>query len=325
MPVCSKQTRRLSRRSEEAFELGLGAGHGGFELLDQPAAAVVFEGVGELGAHLGEVGVGVVLVGVGAQREPFERGVGDDHGVPVAGGGAGDEVLAARAGGEVPGGDEHPGPEVELEQLAGELFEHVVASFVLIPTRVDDASIDGLAEVADELTMIRERHNLKITVLGVVLTLVGSRHVRVIRKARERVDGLLDGTGVKVYGRAIRESVVPGIEGTRNMGRLAHEYEQVAASAAPWWRRLRADDDDSEPVSKAAGGLTQDYQDLDNGHAVVDPPPKAQQRARPGPTPSRHRSHTATPPMIAPGGSSGTNARSSHNSRPESARPSTQT
>ena len=60
----------------------------------------------------------------------------------------------------------------------------------------------------------------------------------------------------------IRESVVAGIEGTRNMGRLSHEYEQVAASAAPWWRRLRADDDDSEPVSKAAGGLAQDYQDL---------------------------------------------------------------
>jgi chromosome partitioning protein len=137
-----------------------------------------------------------------------------------------------------------------------------VAGFVLIPTRVDDASIDGLAEVADELTMIRERHNPDITVLGVVLTLVGVRHVRVIRKARERLASLLDDTGVKVYTPVIRESVVAGIEGTRNMGRLAHEYEQIAASAAPWWRRLRADDDDSEPVSKAAGGLAQDYQDL---------------------------------------------------------------
>ena len=53
----------LGGGGEQAFELGLGSGHGGFEL-DQSAAAVVVEGLGELGAHLGEVGVGVVLVGV---------------------------------------------------------------------------------------------------------------------------------------------------------------------------------------------------------------------------------------------------------------------
>jgi hypothetical protein len=62
--------------------------------------------------------------------------------------------------------------------------------------------------------MIRERHNPNITVLGVVLTLVGARHVRVIRKAREQLDGLLGGTGVKVYGPVIRESVVAGSRGT---------------------------------------------------------------------------------------------------------------
>jgi len=136
-----------------------------------------------------------------------------------------------------------------------------VAGFVLVPTRVDDASIDGLAEVADELTMISEHHNPNITVLGVALTLVGSHHVRVLRRARERLHTLLDATGVKIYGPVIRESVVAGIEGTRNMGRLAHEYEQVAANAQPWWKRLR-DQTESEPVSKAAGGLAQDYQDL---------------------------------------------------------------
>ena len=131
----------------------------------------------------------------------------------------------------------------------------------MIPTRVDDASIDGLAEVAEELTMIRAHHNPDITILGVVLTLVGSRHVRVIRRARERLRSLLGDTGVKVYGPLIRESVVAGIEGTRNMGRLAHEYEQIAADAMPWWKRLRSDEN-AEPVSKAAGGLAQDYQDL---------------------------------------------------------------
>lgn len=109
--------------------------------------------------------------------------------------------------------------------------------------------------------MIREHHNSDITVLGVVLTLVGSGHIRVLRRARERLQALLGDTGVKVYCPVIRESVVAGIEGTRNMGRLAHEYEQIAAHALPWWKRLRSDEN-AEPVSKAAGGLAQDYQDL---------------------------------------------------------------
>src|SRR5918994_5263182 len=147
-----------------------------------------------------------------------------------------------------------------------------VAGFVLVPTKVDDASVDGLAEVADELTMIREQYNPEVTVLGVVLTLVGSRHVRVIRRARERLAGLLGDTGVKVYDPVIRESVIAGIEGTRNMGRLAHEYEAVAANAAPWWKRLRTNAEEAEPVSKAAGGLAQDYQDLTDAmmHDVIE-------------------------------------------------------
>ena len=137
-----------------------------------------------------------------------------------------------------------------------------VAGFVLIPTKVDDASIDGLAEVVDELTMIREKYNPSVEILGVVLTLVASRYVRVIAQARARLDDLLGDSGVTIYAPVIRETVVAGIEGTRNKGRLAHEYEQVAANAAPWWKRLRKETTDDEPVSTAAGGLAQDYQDL---------------------------------------------------------------
>ena len=137
-----------------------------------------------------------------------------------------------------------------------------VAGFVLIPTKVDDASIDGLAEVVDELTMIRERYNPSTEILGVVLTLVASRYVRVIAQARARLENLLGDSGVTVYEPVIRDTVVAGIESTRNKGRLAHEYEQVAANAPPWWKRLRKEANDDEPVSKAASGLAQDYQDL---------------------------------------------------------------
>jgi hypothetical protein len=101
-----------------------------------------------------------------------------------------------------------------------------------------------------------------VEILGVVLTLVASRYVRVIAQARARLDNLLGDSGVTIYAPVIRETVVAGIEGTRNKGRLAHEYEQVAANAAPWWKRLRKETTDDEPVSTAAGGLAQDYQDL---------------------------------------------------------------
>ena len=77
--------------------------------------------------------------------------------------------------------------------------------------------------------MIRERHNPNITVLG-SCSPSSAPATSVIRKAAQRLAGLLGDTGVKVYGPVtIRESVVAGIEGTRNMGRLAHEYEQIAA------------------------------------------------------------------------------------------------
>ena len=140
-----------------------------------------------------------------------------------------------------------------------------VAGFVLVPTKGDDASIDGLAEVAAELGNIRENHNPNISVLGVVITLIGARSTKMISRTRERLAELLDGTGIKVYEPIIRYAEVAGIEGTRNRGRLAHEYEEVAAEKLqePFWNRLRnKEQDGDEPISKAAGGLAQDYQDL---------------------------------------------------------------
>jgi cellulose biosynthesis protein BcsQ len=138
-----------------------------------------------------------------------------------------------------------------------------VAGYVLIPTKVDDGSIDGLAEVIDEVIATRQQHNPGLEILGVVLTLVNTRYTRVIGQARQRLTDLLGDAGITIYDPIIRDTTVAGIEGTRNRGRLAHEYEKVAASAAPWWKRLRKEADESdEPVSKAAGGLSQDYQDL---------------------------------------------------------------
>jgi hypothetical protein len=64
--------------------------------------------------------------GGGGERDPLEARVSEHDRVPGAGCAPGDELLAARGRRVFAGGDEHARARVELEQLAGELVEHVV-------------------------------------------------------------------------------------------------------------------------------------------------------------------------------------------------------
>ncbi len=63
---------------------------------------------------------------MGAQGDATEARLGEDDGVPVAGGAASHELLAPLLGQSVPVGDEDPSRRVQLEPLPGELVEHVV-------------------------------------------------------------------------------------------------------------------------------------------------------------------------------------------------------
>lgn len=142
-----------------------------------------------------------------------------------------------------------------------------VAGQVLIPTLVDDASVDGLAEVVDQVVSVRETHNPDLELLGVVLTLVPRGSTRIIASARARLEELLEGTEIPVFEATLRHTIKAGIEGTRNKGRLAHEYEEAAATTprTPWWKRLKGEvpeGTDEEDFSSAASGLAQDYQDI---------------------------------------------------------------
>jgi hypothetical protein len=78
--------------------------------------------VSECVAQLGGPVVDVRLERVSPQRQALERGVGDDHRVPVPGRGAGDELLPAPGPRQVAGRDQHAGLGVELEQLPAELL-----------------------------------------------------------------------------------------------------------------------------------------------------------------------------------------------------------
>jgi hypothetical protein len=94
------------------------------ELLDRQALAVLR--AGERGAGGLDLLAEVLGHQVAAERQPGEPGLGEHDPVPVAGRGAGDELLASGLREPFPVGDEDAGGRVELEPLAGELLEHVV-------------------------------------------------------------------------------------------------------------------------------------------------------------------------------------------------------
>ena len=62
-----------------------------------------------------------------------------------------------------------------------------------------------------------------------------------------------------MFGRTIRLAQAAAVH-CRERGLLAHEYEQQALNATPWYRRLG--EKDGPRFSGAAAGLAEDYQVL---------------------------------------------------------------
>src|SRR5664279_548912 len=76
------------------------------------------------------------------------------------------------------------------------------AHYVLIPTKTDDASLDGLAFVAQRFSIARASSNPNLQLLGVVMFGVGRGATRVMRRAREAVEADLGGLTAPVPSRA---------------------------------------------------------------------------------------------------------------------------
>ena len=77
-------------------------------------------------ADLRELAVHVGLLGVGGQRDPLERRMGDDDRVPVAGGDPGDELPPPVRLQVLLLGDQDLGLRVQLEEFPAELLQHVI-------------------------------------------------------------------------------------------------------------------------------------------------------------------------------------------------------
>lgn len=107
------------------------------------------------------------------------------------------------------------------------------AHYVLIPTRSDDASLDGLVQVARLFTAVRADTNPDLELLGVALFGVGARSRRIAETARATVARDL-GDPDLVFAAEIRHVEGPA-QDCRRLGRLVHEVEAQLPEA----RRLR--------------------------------------------------------------------------------------
>lgn len=149
-----------------------------------------------------------------------------------------------------------------LDSAPGEALVHLAAAraarAVLIPTKTDDASIDGLSPVGEVLANQRDA-NPTIEVLGVVIMFAPAGATRLIAEARCKLEELAGGD-FPVFNTTIR--AVPAIaDACRESGKLAHEYESEAGKAEHFWKARRAGRL-AKSFSAAAPNLAADYQSL---------------------------------------------------------------
>lgn len=150
---------------------------------------------------------------------------------------------------------------VVIDSPPGEALLHAAAiravHYIVIPTRADAASIDGLGRVA--AVVAREGpSNPGLEVLGVVLGPLPSGARAIARQTRAELEALL-GDGITVFDTVIRDVPRAAVD-CRARGILAHEYEEASLNAPRWYeRRARSG---GEGFSDAAPGLAADYQAL---------------------------------------------------------------
>ncbi|WP_183298283.1 ParA family protein [Cellulomonas cellasea] len=151
--------------------------------------------------------------------------------------------------------DSPPGERVLVEAALG------VAQAVVVPTRADAGSLDGLEVVAKRLAAAWE-HNPDVRLAGVVLFGIGARTGAVEAEVRATIRSIL-GESAPIFDARIRHAEVAAYD-ARNAGLLVHELEGAAAEG----RRARlaalrtGDAVHSNVRVRNASGLADDYEAL---------------------------------------------------------------
>jgi chromosome partitioning protein len=199
----------------------------------------------------------------------------------IAGGEALADVAAVAISRSSRGGDLTAVLATRLPQLttiAGEPYDFVLidtppgdrvligialaaADYLLIPSRSDEASIDGLAVVAERFVAARER-NPGLQLLGVALFGTTSRSRRLRDLVRRSIDAILEGVA-PVLDSEIRYLESAAVD-ARRRGQLIHELEgaQAQAKTARLQRLRLGRHAGEELLSRDATALAGDYQDL---------------------------------------------------------------
>jgi cellulose biosynthesis protein BcsQ len=112
--------------------------------------------------------------------------------------------------------DTPPGEKTLVEAALG------VAAAVLIPTRADDASLDGLARVAERFTVARTL-NPDLRLAGVLLFAVGARSRRLETSVRRSITEIV-GNAAPIFEARVRHLESAAVD-ARRAGLLAHELE----------------------------------------------------------------------------------------------------
>lgn len=169
---------------------------------------------------------------------------------PTAGPGRLAEVLLA-------GVDAYDLVLIDCPPATGILLEAALhaAHSLLIPTRGDAASLDGLARVARHFASVRSGPNPDLELLGVVLFNFGVKDTATIAAARAQITADLAGAAPVLTSFIRNSRKAP--DDMRELGLLAYEYEATATNAPRWFA-----DRGARRYSRSAGGLAEDYQAL---------------------------------------------------------------
>lgn len=156
-----------------------------------------------------------------------------------------------------------PPGEQKLQRMA-----LTAAQFALIPTKSDDASLDGLVSVAHRFADVTATSNPDLELLGVVLFGVGASAKRIAADARKAVERDLGDAGL-VFDAQIRHAEGAAVAG-RQRGKVMHELEEaLPAERKAYFADLRARhsgkhraDDPAPRIAASSASLAADYQAL---------------------------------------------------------------
>lgn len=183
---------------------------------------------------------------------------------------AGDQLLGLRTAldGVRPRGRAHEDYDLVLVDTppgdAGlQSVVFAAADYLVIPTRSDDASLDGLVKVAARFAAARET-NPGLTLLGVLLFGVRTNSLRARESVRASLVDTLDGAA-PVFDASIRYLESAAID-MRRHGLLPHELEQSQlkerAKRIARLKRGTKGKPGEDLLSRDASGIAGDYADL---------------------------------------------------------------